>query len=95
MQNLDKETLKNDITKEGDELRKSMLDKLFNLNTVLSAAFLVLYQLNQNSFKIGILNILPFCCVLLILLYQLIDLRALGYAYYKLDDWQKGNIKTV
>jgi hypothetical protein len=38
LENLDKETLKN-ITKEGDELRKSMLDKLFNLNTVLSAAF--------------------------------------------------------
>ena len=66
---LEKNELQDFIIKEGEELRKSLLDKLFNLNTLLSATFMVLFQLDIKSFNIKILNILPFCTVILILLY--------------------------
>lgn len=91
----EREEIKNDIMKEGDELRKSLLDKLFTINTILSAAFLVLYQLNKNSFQLKILNVLPFCSVVLILVYQFIDFKALGFAYHKLDTWKEGDMKSV
>jgi magnesium-transporting ATPase (P-type) len=88
--------LKEIISKEGDELRKSLLDKLFNLNTILSAAFLVLYQFDKSSFNIKILNVLPFCTILLILLYQLCELKMLGFVYHKIDTWKKNDdLKTL
>ena len=83
---LEKNELQDFIIKEGEELRKSLLDKLFNLNTLLSATFMVLFQLDIKSFNIKILNILPFCTVILILLYQLYGLRILGAAYHKLEN---------
>ncbi len=85
----EKEDLKENIIKEGDELRKSMLDKLFNLNSILSAAFLVLYQFDKDSFQLKLLNVLPFCTVILILLYNLQQLRMLGFTYHKIDTWEK------
>ena len=91
----EREEIKNDIIKEGDELRKSLLDKLFTLNTILSAAFLVLYQLDKSSFQIKVLNVLPFCSVVLILVYQLIDFRAIGFAYHKLNTWKDGDMKSL
>lgn len=91
----ERKELKSHIIAEGEELRKSLIDKLFNLNTILSAAFLVLYQLDKNSFEIKILNILPFCSVVLILLYQLFGLRILGFSYYKLDDFKEGDMKSI
>jgi hypothetical protein len=69
--------------------------KLFNLNTLLSAAFLVLLQLDVNYFNIKVLNILPFCTVLLILIYQLYSLKILGSAYYKLENWNKEDISSL
>lgn len=83
------------IMKEGDELRKSLLDKLFNLNILLSATFLVLFQLDVKSFEIKILNILPFCTVILILLYNLYDLRILGKAYHQLENLNKVDISSL
>lgn len=85
----EKNELQDFIMKEGDELRKSLLDKLFNLNTLLSATFLVLFQLDIESFDVKLLNILPFCTVILILLYQLYELRILGKVYYKLENWKR------
>ncbi|QBO59616.1 hypothetical protein [Chryseobacterium salivictor] len=91
-----KNELQDFIIQEGDELRKSLIDKLFNLNTLLSATFLVLFQLDIKSFNvIKILNILPFCTVILILLYQLYGLRILGSAYYKLEKWKKGDMNSL
>lgn len=92
---LKKNELQDFIMKEGDELRKSLLDKLFNLNTLLSATFLVLFQLNIKSFDVKILNILPFCTVILILLYQLYGLRILGTAYNKLENWKKEDLNSL
>lgn len=92
----EKEDLKEDIIKEGDELRKSMLDKLFNLNSILSAAFLVLYQFDKDSSQLKLLNVLPFCTVILILLYNLQQLRMLGFTYHKIDTWEKdADLKTL
>lgn len=91
----EKKNLQEAITKEGDELRKSLIDKLFNINTLLSATFLVLFQLDLESFEIKFFNILPFGTVILILLYQLYDLRILGKVYYKIDSWEKGDINTI
>ena len=54
---LEKNELQDFIIKEGEELRKSLLDKLFNLNTLLSATFMVLFQLDIKSFNIKISNI--------------------------------------
>ena len=51
---LEKNELQDFIIKEGEELRKSLLDKLFNLNTLLSATFMVLFQLDIKSFNIKI-----------------------------------------
>lgn len=90
-----KEELQDFIMKEGDELRKSLLDKLFNLNTLLSATFLVLFQLDIKSFEVKILNILPFLTVILILLYQLYNLRILGSAYYKLENWKRNDYNSL
>ncbi|HEA28856.1 MAG TPA: hypothetical protein ENH91_02495 [Leeuwenhoekiella sp.] len=92
---LEKNELQEAITKEGDDIRKSLLDKLFNLNTLLSATFLVLFQLDIKSFDIKLLNILPFCTVILILLYQLYGLRILGAAYYKLEKWKAENLNLI
>ncbi|MEX0813015.1 MAG: hypothetical protein WD048_12420 [Chitinophagales bacterium] len=92
---LEKNKLQDSIMKEGDELRKSLLDKLFNLNTLLSATYLVLFQLDIKSFDVKILNILPFCTVLLILIYQLYGLRILGAAYYKLENWEKEDLSSL
>ena len=91
----EKNELQDFIMKEGDELRKSLLDKLFNLNTLLSATFLVLFQLDIKSFDVKIFNILPFCTVILILLYQLYELRILGSAYYKLENWKKEDVNSL
>ena len=91
----EKNELQEAITKEGDEIRKSLLDKLFNLNTLLSATFLVLFQLDINSFDVKFLNILPFCTVILILLYQLYNLRILGAAYYKLEKWKTESLDSI
>lgn len=91
----EKNELQDFIIKEGDELRKSLLDKLFNLNTLLSATFLVLFQLDIKSFNVKLLNILPFCTVILILLYQLYGLRILGSAYYKLENWKKEDMDSL
>ena len=90
-----KNELQDEITREGDELRRSLLDKLFNLNTLLSATFLVLFQLEMKSFTVNVLNILPFCTVILILLYQLYGLRILGAAYYKLDKWKTEDMNSI
>lgn len=87
--------LKNDIAKEGDEIRKSLLDKLFSLNTILSATFIVLYQLDKESSQIKILNILPFCTAVLILIYQYLELLVLGEAYNKVDKWEKGDYESL
>lgn len=92
---LEKIKLQDFVMIEGDSLRKSLLDKLFNLNTLLSATFLVLFQLDIKSFDVKILNILPFCTVLLILLYQLYDLKILGSAYHKLENWKKEDITSL
>ena len=92
---LEKNELQDFIIKEGEKLRKSLLDKLFNLNTLLSATFMVLFQLDIKSFNIKILNILPFCTVILILLYQLYGLRILGAAYHKLENWKKGDLNSL
>ncbi len=91
----EKNDLQDNIMKEGDELRKSLLDKLFNLNILLSATFLVLFQLDVKSFEIKILNILPFCTVILILLYNLYDLRILGKAYHQLENLNKVDISSL
>ena len=91
----ERDELKDLLMKDGDEIRKSLLDKLFSLNTLLSATFLVLFQLNINSFEIKILNILPFCTVTLILLHQLYDLRILGSVYHKLENWKKDDFEAV
>ena len=93
--NKEKEELKDYILKEGDDLRNSLIDKLFNLNAFLSAAFLVLYQFESNSFEIKILNILPFCVALLILVYQVYKLKMLGHAYHKLDSWTKDDMNRI
>lgn len=77
--------------KEGDELRKSLLDKLFSLNSILSAVFIVLFQLDKTLSGIRFLNILPIITVLLILIFQVVELRILGEAYYKIDLWKKGD----
>lgn len=91
----EKKELQDLIMLEGDELRKSLLDKLFNLNTLLSATFLVLFQLDLKSFNVKMLNILPFCTVILILLYQLYSLRILGSTYYKLEKWKKQDMNSL
>lgn len=91
----EKKDLQEVIIKEGEELRKSLLDKLFNLNTLLSATFLVLFQLDTKSSEFRILNILPFCTVTLILLYQLFGLRILGSVYYKLDNWKNEDLNSL
>ena len=67
----------------------------FNLNTLLSATFLFLFQLNIKSFDVKILNILPFVTVILILLYQLYDLRILGVAFNKLEKWKDEDINSL
>ena len=56
---------------------------------------MVLFQLDIKSFNIKILNILPFCTVILILLYQLYGLRILGAAYHKLENWKKGDLNSL
>lgn len=91
----EKNELQEVITKEGDEIRKRLLDKLFNLNTLLSATFLVLFQLDIKSFDVKLLNILPFCTVILILLYELYNLRVLGAAYYKLEKWKTESLDSI
>jgi|SRR5690625_320284 len=90
-----KNELQEIITKEGDEIRKSLLDKLFNLNTLLSAAYLVLFQLDVKSFNVKLLNVLPFCTVILILLYELYNLRILGAAFHKLEEWKTERLDSI
>lgn len=90
-----KNELQEIITKEGDEIRKSLLDKLFNLNTLLSAAYLVLFQLDVKSFNVKLLNVLPFCTVILILLYELYNLRILGAAFHKLEEWKTESLDSI
>ncbi|MDO4229817.1 MAG: hypothetical protein Q4C98_08380 [Capnocytophaga sp.] len=89
----EKKSLIEFVLKEGDELRKSLLDKLFNLNTLLSAVYLVLFQLNDISTEVKILNFLPIVSVLIILFYQLNKLLILGEIYNQVDndniDYQK------
>lgn len=91
----EKNDLLDNIMKEGDELRKSLLDKLFNLNILLSATFLVLFQLDVRSFEIKILNILPFCTVILILFYNLYDLKILGTVYHQLEKSKNIDISSL
>lgn len=90
-----KNELQEIITKDGDEIRKSLLDKLFNLNTLLSAAYLVLFQLDVKSFNVKLLNVLPFCTVILILLYELYNLRILGAAFHKLEEWKTERLDSI
>lgn len=89
------EELKDAIITEGEEIRKSLLDKLFSLNAILSAAFLLLYQIDVESSQIGFFNILPFFTVALILIYQYIELLILGKAYYRIDNWKKGDYEKI
>ncbi|MBL3548127.1 hypothetical protein [Chryseobacterium sp. KMC2] len=67
MEEIEKEKLElqNEIMKEGDKFRDSLINKMFTLNTILSAAFLVLFQFDKNILHIKILNILPFISVVL------------------------------
>tara|TARA_R100000306_G_C4326522_1_gene117958 strand:+ start:166 stop:570 length:405 start_codon:yes stop_codon:yes gene_type:complete len=91
----EKEELQEAIKKEGDEIRSSLLDKLFNFNILLSATFLVLFQLEVNLMDIKLLNILPFCTIILIILYQVYNLRVLGAAYYKVEKWQTESLDSI
>lgn len=81
----EKLALQEETVKEGDRLRDSLLNKLFTLNTILSAAFLVLFQFDKNVLFINFLNILPFISVALIIIYELIIFRAIGHAYHELE----------
>lgn len=75
--------------KEADKLRDSLLDNLFNLNSILSASFLFLLQKENPSLNLKILNTLPFICVALIMLYKLGKMRSMGILYHNIEKWDK------
>lgn len=75
--------------KEADKLRDSLLDNLFNLNSILSASFLFLLQKENPSLNVKILNTLPFISVALIMLYKLGKMRSMGILYHNIEKWDK------
>lgn len=83
------EELKNITIKEADKLRDSLLDNLFNLNAILSAAFLFLLQKDDSSLNIKILNALPFISVALIMIYKLGLMLSMGHIYHNIENWNK------
>lgn len=83
------EELKEIFIKEADKLRDSLLDNLFNLNAILSAAFLFFLQKDDSSIHFKILNSLPFISVTLIMVYKLGLMRSLGHIYHNIENWDK------
>ena len=85
----EQEELKKYTIKEADKLRDSLLDNLFNLNVILSAAFLLLLQKDDSSLHIKILNLLPFISVISIMIYKLGLMLAMGDFYHNVEKWDK------
>jgi len=85
----EKQELQEEVINEADKLRDSLLDNLFNLNSILSAAFLFLLQKENPSLNVKILNVLPFISVALIMIYKLGLMRFMGLIYYNIDKMDK------
>ncbi|WET02729.1 hypothetical protein P0R33_00060 [Flavobacterium sp. YJ01] len=85
----EKQELQEMSINEADKLRDSLLDNLFNLNSILSAAFLFLLQKENPSLNVKILNVLPFISVALIMIYKLGLMRFMGLIYYNIDKMDK------
>jgi hypothetical protein len=87
--------IKNEMTIEGDKVRESLLDNLFNINALLSTGFLVFYQFDNNQMNIKLLNVLPFVTVVLIMIYKLGKLRLMGYVYHNIEKWDDAKKNTL
>jgi len=81
---------------ESDRLRDSILGKLFSLNTLLSAVFLVVYQMNKiDDSSVKFFNVLPIITVLLIMLYEIIQFITIGSIFHENKQKKKGNIQYL
>ncbi|MDC8027932.1 hypothetical protein NBY09_17495 [Elizabethkingia anophelis] len=81
---------------ESDRLRDSLLGKLFSLNTLLSAVFLVIYQMNKiEDSSLRFFNVLPIITVLLIMLYEIMQFITIGRVFHENQQKKKENIQYL